>query len=135
MLGFIQGLLLIIIEVSIYFFYAQTFCEAGDKITVRRTIATVVISAVFLDVTSTIFAKYFVIKLLMIVLVLSIMLQFSFRQNWRKSIVLAAIYQSIILVVDFVLLFWQVCFWKIGLFHYRRRRCYLLYCQKVSCFV
>ena len=45
MLGFIQGLLLIIIEVSIYFFYAQTFCEAGDKITVRRTIATVVISA------------------------------------------------------------------------------------------
>ena len=37
----------------------------------------------------------------MIVLVLSIMLQFSFRQNWRKSIVLAAIYQSIILVVDF----------------------------------
>ena len=25
MLGFIQGLLLIIIEVSIYFFYAQTF--------------------------------------------------------------------------------------------------------------
>ena len=101
MLGFIQGLLLIIIEVSIYFFYAQTFCEAGDKITVRRTIATVVISAVFLDVTSTIFAKYFVIKLLMIVLVLSIMLQFSFRQNWRKSIVLAAIYQSIILVVDF----------------------------------
>ena len=42
MLGFIQGLLLIIIEVSIYFFYAQTFCEAGDKITVRRTIATVV---------------------------------------------------------------------------------------------
>lgn len=49
MLGFIQGLLLIIIEVSIYFFYAQTFCEAGDKITVRRTIATVVISAVFLD--------------------------------------------------------------------------------------
>ena len=43
MLGFIQGLLLIIIEVSIYFFYAQTFCEAGDKITVRRTIATVVI--------------------------------------------------------------------------------------------
>ena len=132
MLGFIQGLLLIIIEVSIYFFYAQTFCEAGDKITVRRTIATVVISAVFLDVTSTIFAKYFVIKLLMIVLVLSIMLQFSFRQNWRKSIVLAAIYQSIILVVDFC---WQVCFWKIGLFHYRRRRCYLLYCQKVSCFV
>ena len=101
MLGFIQGLLLIIIEVSIYFFYAQTFCEAGDKITVRRTIATVVISAVLLDVTSTIFAKYFVIKLLMIVLVLSIMLQFSFRQNWRKSIVLAAIYQSIILVVDF----------------------------------
>ena len=95
MLGFIQGLLLIIIEVSIYFFYAQTFCEAGDKITVRRTIATVVISAVLLDVTSTIFAKYFVIKLL------SIMLQFSFRQNWRKSIVLAAIYQSIILVVDF----------------------------------
>lgn len=74
MLGFIQGLLLIIIEVSIYFFYAQTFCEAGDKITVRRTIATVVVSAVFLDVTSTIFAKYFVIKLLMIVLVLSIML-------------------------------------------------------------
>lgn len=135
MLGFIQGLLLIIIEVSIYFFYAQTFCEAGDKITVRRTIATVVVSAVFLDVTSTIFAKHFVIKLLMIVLVLSIMLQFSFRQNWRKSIVLAAIYQSIILVVDFVLLFWQVCFWKIGLFHYRRRRCYLLYCQKVSCFV
>ena len=101
MLGFIQGLLLIIIEVSIYFFYAQTFCEAGDKITVRRTIATVVVSAVFLDVTSTIFAKHFVIKLLMIVLVLSIMLQFSFRQNWRKSIVLAAIYQSIILVVDF----------------------------------
>ena len=43
MLGFIQGLLLIIIEVSIYFFYAQTFCEAGDKITVRRTIATVVV--------------------------------------------------------------------------------------------
>ena len=42
MLGFIQGLLLIIIEVSIYFFYAQAFCEAGDKITVRRTIATVV---------------------------------------------------------------------------------------------
>ena len=47
MLGFIQGLLLIIIEVSIYFFYAQTFCEAGDKITVRRTMATVVISAGF----------------------------------------------------------------------------------------
>ena len=45
MLGFIQGLLLIIIEVSIYFFYAQTFCEAGDKITVRRTIATVVAAA------------------------------------------------------------------------------------------
>lgn len=85
MLGFIQGLLLIIIEVSIYFFTAQTFCEAGDKITVRRTIATVVVSAVFLDVTSTIFAKHFVIKLLMIVLVLSIMLQFSFRQNWRKE--------------------------------------------------
>ena len=101
MLGFIQGLLLIIIEVSIYFFYAQTFCEAGDKITVKRTIATVVISVVLLDVISTIFAKYFVIKLLMIVLVLSIMLQFSFRQNWRKSIVLATIYQSIILVVDF----------------------------------
>ena len=101
MLGFIQGLLLIIIEVSIYFFYAQTFCEAGDKITVRHTIANVVTSAVLLDVISTIFAKYFVIKLLMIVLVLSIMLQFSFRQNWRKSIVLAAIYQSIILVVDF----------------------------------
>ena len=35
----------------------------------------------------------------MIVLVLSIMLQFSFRQNWRKSIVLATIYQSIILVL------------------------------------
>ena len=31
MLGFIQGLLLIIIEVSIYFFYAQTFCEAGQN--------------------------------------------------------------------------------------------------------
>lgn len=135
MLGFIQGLLLIIIEVSIYFFYAQTFCEAGDKITVKRTIATVVISVVLLDVISTIFAKYFVIKLLMIVLVLSIMLQFSFRQNWRRVLCLQQYIKVLFWLLIFVLLFWQVCFWKIGLFHYRRRRCYLLYCQKVSCFV
>ena len=66
MLGFIQGLLLIIIEVSIYFFYAQTFCEAGDKITVRRTIATVVVSADYFiivdaDVTCFIVKKYLVL--------------------------------------------------------------------------
>jgi len=131
MLGFIQGLLLIIIEVSIYFFYAQTFCEAGDKITVRRTIATVVISAVLLDVTSTIFAKYFVIKLLMIVLVLSIML----HRIGERVLCLQQYIKVLFWLLIFVLLFWQVCFWKIGLFHYRRRRCYLLYCQKVSCFV
>lgn len=131
MLGFIQGLLLIIIEVSIYFFYAQTFCEAGDKITVRRTIATVVVSAVFLDVTSTIFAKYFVIKLLMIVLVLSIML----HRIGERVLCLQQYIKVLFWLLIFVLLFWQVCFWKIGLFHYRRRRCYLLYCQKVSCFV
>ncbi|WP_182434280.1 hypothetical protein [Clostridium sp. AM49-4BH] len=135
MLGFIQGLLLIIIEVSIYFFYAQTFCEAGDKITVKRTIATVVISVVLLDVISTIFAKYFVIKLLMIVLVLSIMLQFSFRQIGERVLCLQQYIKVLFWLLIFVLLFWQVCFWKIGLFHYRRRRCYLLYCQKVSCFV
>lgn len=131
MLGFIQGLLLIIIEVSIYFFYAQTFCEAGDKITVRRTIATVVISAVLLDVTSTIFAKYFVIKLLMIVLVLSIML----HRIGERVLCLQQYIKVLFWLLIFVLLFWQVCFWKIGLFHYRRRRCYLIYCQKVSCFV
>ena len=131
MLGFIQGLLLIIIEVSIYFFYAQTFCEAGDKITVRRTIATVVISAVLLDVTSTIFVKYFVIKLLMIVLVLSIML----HRIGERVLCLQQYIKVLFWLLIFVLLFWQVCFWKIGLFHYRRRRCYLLYCQKVSCFV
>ena len=131
MLGFIQGLLLIIIEVSIYFFYAQTFCEAGDKITVRRTIATVVVSAVFLDVTSTIFAKYFVIKLLMIVLVLSIML----HRIGERVLCLQQYIKVLFWLLIFVLLFWQVCFWKRGLFHYRRRRCYLLYCQKVSCFV
>ena len=78
MLGFIQGLLLIIIEVSIYFLF--------DRIGERVLCLQQYINVLF----------------------------------W---------------LLIFVLVFGQVRFWKIGLFHYRRRRCYLLYCQKVSCFV
>ena len=101
MIYYIQGYLTVSLEILCCVTFFGFFCDCVEK---KQKVTQVIILSTLTFIISLLLQKYFWVKEFLIVTVITAIMKWYNKSSLRKNLVLTIIYQSILLMVDYIIL-------------------------------
>lgn len=108
MFGYVQNLIIVVLEILCCKIFFESFGQKRDLENSGRSISIFIALTLFVYIAAVFFHDYFIMRQLLIIIVTAGLMYWNFEISLLKSFIISALYQGLLLAVDYFTLF--ICF-------------------------